>query len=484
MIEAMPTQRPSDRLEASTTPAALTVRLSPSASVRFEREPATVRLLFGRSGIGPDVSFQPSAVDRVVRDQARLAGADPNRWCSDVLAHLVDWHGGLGWVDRRADRLVAAVGAFTHPLLGVVYQQGRAAVDEVPRWASSILRADDAGDAATRLVQGPTTRRVKRVFAAALLARPGAIDFERIGMAVATAGLVTDDELANLLEVAVRDEPLPDPLTVDEVAMIRCGLGWYPADRRAPLLIDVARDHRASELARALTRLRWVIDVAPRPLPSRLSKLTELCGRLVPVMAAAPAATANTPTPRTDTATPPTTTATVDRRAMAALDDIPHPAERNETPRQGLARRPARRPTRPGEVPRHAPAAPATAPSIWPVHPDLRVVNEHRVGDLTLCVPTSAAELGLWSRQLWNCLDSFGPAVAHGRSWVVGIRLDDSLVGAIEICPQTRRLRQAQGPRNRALPSTVYDRTITALGELGVLRTHSTSRAGPPTLQT
>jgi hypothetical protein len=63
----------------------------------------------------------------------------------------------------------------------------------------------------------------------------------------------------------------------------------------------------------------------------------------------------------------------------------------------------------------------------WPIHPELLIVSEHRGGDFTLCVPTSVAELGLWSRRLWNCLDSFGPAVAHGQSWVIGIRLDDSL---------------------------------------------------------
>jgi len=97
-------------------------------------------------------------------------------------------------------------------------------------------------------------------------------------------------------------------------------------------------------------------------------------------------------------------------------------------------------------------------------------VSEHRVGELTLCVPTSLAELAAWSRRLNNCLDTFGPAVAHGRSWVIGVRSDDEWIGAVEICPATRRLRQAHGPRNRPLPAAVYERVIDALGELNVLQ--------------
>jgi hypothetical protein len=96
-------------------------------------------------------------------------------------------------------------------------------------------------------------------------------------------------------------------------------------------------------------------------------------------------------------------------------------------------------------------------------------ISGHRSGVLTFCVPTSGAELTWWSRQLHNCLDTFAAAAAHQRSWLIGIRRDDRLVGCIEVCPRTRRLRQAHGPRNRPLPSDVHDTAIGVLVDAGIL---------------
>ena len=458
-----------DRLETRIDASSLMVCLSPTAGVLFDRDRAQVRLLFGRSGAGPDVSFQPAAVDRVVRDQARLAGVDPNRWSTELLGLLVDWSPALGWIERGPHQLIAAVGAFTHPLLCEPYQEGRSPLGEVPRWASPILRASDARDAASRLVKAPTNRRVTRALAMALVARENEIDFERLASAVAAAGLVADDELANLLEVPLGEGPAHAPLAADKVRAIRTGLGWYPADRRAALLMDAARHHRVDDLARAMGRLRWVIDSAPRPLPVRLSRLEELCARLVPVVAARhdppPRQSPSVVTPTGEEARR-TNLEPSQRRSAARWEEVPHPAEAAEVPQT----RPSRQRARPGQVPLQAPPAPATCPQSWPVHPALLAVSEHRVGELTLCVPTSLAELASWSRLLNNCLNSFGPAVAHGRSWVIGVRSDDEWIGAVEICPATRRLRQAQGPRNRPLPAAVYERVIEALGELNVLQ--------------
>jgi hypothetical protein len=103
----------------------------------------------------------------------------------------------------------------------------------------------------------------------------------------------------------------------------------------------------------------------------------------------------------------------------------------------------------------------------------LQTISGYQRDGLTFCVPTSMSELDWWSRQLHNCLDSFAAAAAHQRSWLIGIRRDDELIGCVEICPSTRRLRQAQGPRNRALPMAVYDTTIAALGQFGLLHLHS-----------
>jgi hypothetical protein len=183
---------------------------------------------------------------------------------------------------------------------------------------------------------------------------------------------------------------------------------------------------------------------------------------------------ADEPTPVSTTpvdeppATPPPVGGQRRNRRISVEEEVPHPAVAAD---DRTAQRVVRQ-QRPAHVPLHPPPAPRDSPASWPVPPRLIPVSEHRVGEFTLCVPTSVAELGLWSRRLSNCLDTFGPAVAHGRSWVIGIRRSHEMVGAIEICPENRRLRQCEGRRNRALPEAVYALVIPALGELGVLRMH------------
>ena len=78
---------------------------------------------------------------------------------------------------------------------------------------------------------------------------------------------------------------LPGLPSVDQIRSIRAGLAWYPSRRRAALMVDVGRHHNTIRLASAMTRLRWVVDWAPRPLPARLTDLVALCNRLVPVVA-------------------------------------------------------------------------------------------------------------------------------------------------------------------------------------------------------
>ena len=73
---------------------------------------------------------------------------------------------------------------------------------------------------------------------------------------------------------------------------------WFPERRRVALLLDVARHHDAGRLADAMTTLRWVVDWAPQPLPTRLTDLVAMCDRLVPVVAPP----ADRPTPATSAA--------------------------------------------------------------------------------------------------------------------------------------------------------------------------------------
>ena len=455
-------------LQVRTSGDVLVVRMSPMAAVEFQRrgEHGSVCLRFGRANIGPDVSVQPGAVGAVIDDHARLAGEDPNRWRTGFLRALLDWQPALP-SGLEADRLTATIGAFTHPLLGAVYEHGSPALAEIPRWASGFLRAADLPTAARQLTGTATTRRMTRVLAASLVAGTDQIDLEPLALAVAAAEFVSVDDLANIVEAATGVGRSVGPPSVEQLRSIRSGLMWFPERRRVALLLDVARHHDVGRLADAMTTLRWVVDWAPQPLPTRLIDLVAMSDRLVPVVA--PPAIRPTFAISTAQAGPPP--------APHAGQDTPLTLSPPSTAAQPLfeqARQPVRRaPRRAGQAPLTAPAAPQEVPPRWPVPEPLLAVSRHRCGDLTFCIPTSGAELSWWSRQLHNCLDTFAGASAHGQSWLIGVRRDDVLIGCVEVCPQTRRLRQALGPRNRAFTPDVHDRVVGVLVDHRVLHTRS-----------
>jgi hypothetical protein len=283
----MPVQPLQHGLHVDASDDVLLVRMSRMAAVEFRRrgDHGSVCLRFGRAGIGPDVSVQPGAVGAVIDDHARLAGEDPNRWRIGFLRALLDWQPTLPPGPLEAQRLTATVGAFTHPLLCSVYQQGRRALVEIPRWASEFLRAPDMPTAARQLTGTSTTRRITRVLATSLVADPDRIDMAPLALAVAAAGFVSVDDLANIVESASGVDREGGPPSVEQIRSIRTGLIWFRERRRTALLLDVARHHDAGRLADAMSTLRCVVDWAPQPLPTRLADLVALCDRLVPVVA-------------------------------------------------------------------------------------------------------------------------------------------------------------------------------------------------------
>jgi hypothetical protein len=60
-------------------------------------------------------------------------------------------------------------------------------------------------------------------------------------------------------------------------------------------------------------------------------------------------------------------------------------------------------------------------------------------------------ELTEWGQLLGNCLSSFGPAAATGRSWLLGIQANERLTYCLELSPD-RSIRQFLGVRNRPVP--------------------------------
>ncbi len=442
-----------------------------ASALRFTRGGHLVQiaLRFGMGRLGVDVSFQPGVVAREIDVSAREHAIDPNRWRLATLAALREWSGSLAWCAQEPGMLVAAAGALAHPLLLPVYERGHAATSELPRWSLNVLRSPDAASAA-RAMDPAATRRLSRALARSLVARqaPAPAELGPLAFAVMGAGLVSVDELANVLEARLPEQAMAMPST-EEIREVRRGLELWPAHRRAALLLDSATNGDPIALATAMRQFWWVRDKAPRPLPVRFAELQAVCGRLVTVLAPA-----NRPS----------------RRAPElALEPAEPRATRPARPRQPPptpAATPAARPTplapartavatverAPHEVPRRAPAVPVGERVLgvvgWPIPQPLLAISDFSHSGLRFVVPTRREELRRWGRVLHTCVGDFGTAVVNGRSWVIGIERNDHLIGCVEVDPVERRVRQALGPRNQPLPPDVAAVVFSALRMCGV----------------
>jgi hypothetical protein len=69
---------------------------------------------------------------------------------------------------------------------------------------------------------------------------------------------------------------------------------------------------------------------------------------------------------------------------------------------------------------------------------------------------------------LGNCLGSFGPAAAAGRSWLVGVETGDRLAYCLELSSK-RAVRQFLAFRNRAVPTHHARRVLLYLAERHVV---------------
>jgi len=428
------------------------------SGLSFDRVPGRISssLVFGANGLRVDVSFQPGAVVCEIGLSARELGADPNRWSGAILSVLREWSGELDWCAQDPSQLLAAVGALTHPLLAHVYERGRQPLSAVPRWALSVLRCNEPMDAARALAGDGANRRLARALAESLLGdgEHSVTQLGPLGFACVATGLVSVDELANILEIPGRVGHDRWP-SVDEVRVARQGLQLLPPTRRAALLLDSARCHDAKILSEVMTRLLWVRDQVERPLPMKLDELKAVCNRLVPTF---------TPVAAMQPITP--------RRETRVVADIPRPVLRQ--PAQ-LAMHPVQteQVVRPGAVPMRRPNPTSLTtgpnPTSWPIPTSLRRIHRHRCERFSFTIPTSAIELLAWGRQLRNCLADFAPAVSREQSWLIGIERDGDLIGCIEVQPDSRRIRQALGRSNSPLPPSVHDVATRALTECGVI---------------
>jgi len=490
---------------SATCPARLDIVFPGGGSgLRFERAAlhTRARLAYGGWLAVPDVSAQPGAIVRQLHLSAREHAVDPNRWQHLVLSALRTWHGSLDWCQH----LLAGIGAITHPLLGPVYERGHAPSAELPRWGTDVLRQHTAADAARTLCSEPT-RRVTRSLAASLMRRPPhePIDFTPLGWAVAAADLVDPDVLATLLDThrerpgtttphaathtgtGADTEPValaPMP-SVDDVATVRRGIRHWPRDRRSALLLDAARNHGMSEFVTTLTHLFWVRDRIDQALPVRVDDLRALCRRHVPVLAtgaaAAPSGGSSNDTPaaprrRIRRPTPHEPAAGTPEGVTAAAAELALGTDGTDSTATTRPRRRALLPSQPLGAPRHHPLTIAAGTPLldvrWTIPEPLLGLHRHHRNGITFEIATSAFELRSWGQQLRNCLGSFAEAAHSGSSWLIGLYRDDVLIGCVEVHPQQRRVVQATGISNRALPLWVQRTIIDALHQLQVTRQH------------
>ena len=105
-----------------------------------------------------------------------------------------------------------------------------------------------------------------------------------------------------------------------------------------------------------------------------------------------------------------------------------------------------------------------------PLTPAERALEGVTSGSVTLTVPRTVGDLERWGRLMSNCLGDFGPAVATGRSTIVGVLRTTRLTYAVELTP-TGVVRQFCARANRA-PAPADRRTVVRLlAEAGVLDT-------------
>lgn len=452
-------------LTAQRTATSCDVRFPQEMSgVRFERVegsdgPRTRAVLWFAGGrVTADVSIQPAAVLREIDQTAAEHGVDPGGWRVRVLRALKALDPSLDWLGNEPSLLLTAVGASTHPLLGETYQRGHAPLDEVPRWASPILRCHTPAAAAATLDHA-ATRRVARSLVAALVrhAPPSPVDLRPLAVAVMGVGVLGPDELANVLDAEHIGPPagvaLPDP---DQVKEVKRMLALYPPDRAAALLVDSATRHSVAELADWMRQLWWVHERAPQPLPVRLTGVQEVCRSLVPVLAplAGSMVPAAAPAPARAAAAP---RAAAPRPAAPAAATI-------------VQERPAQRPDERFDEPRMAPVVTEALDVVrWHIQPALRSLNGFERDGLRYVVPTSRPELDRWGAVLHTCVAEYADPVIRGVSWIIGVEQEGRLVGCVEVRPQSRTVRQALGPRNQPLPPAMARSVLRTLEILGVV---------------
>jgi hypothetical protein len=369
------------------------VRLDGAPLVAFEHigERVVTQLAFMDGGRYIDITVQPGAAVQLVRGAAIRRRRDPNAWERVVSRRLaavaIDW--GVDDLPLDRDRLTPTLVALGFPLVRMALLRGALPPPHIPRWAEPVLACADVRAAAISAFGADASRRVIRTLPSSLLGdttdQRRSLALLPLAMAMALRGLVGPDDMANVMAAPSADHQPRNWPTVDQLVELRRGFSELG---------------RSAAIATAMDALTAVDG------PARLMLLAPQIRHL--------RAAAGGP--------PPMSLADLDRAVADLHYSVPEPA-----------------------VPRAAPAiAPATRR--WRCEFDYpaatRRIDGVRTGDHHLTLPRSQADLQAWGRQLHNCIAEFAPAVAAGRSVVVGLHRGERLVAALELDPGLGRVRQ------------------------------------------
>lgn len=403
-----------------------------------------VGLLLGQRDRPVDVSLRPSVLTSALAQSAPPAAEDVaalRGWLAEFCARHGLWSSAEGEVAR------GLTGA-SFPLLAHVYALGAHTLCEVPRWAAPALAEPKARSGAVAVLGSAASRTVVAAFAASLLPAhrpPAPPPLYPLALALMGRAVLAADALARVMRAATEAQPrealmLP---TVDDIARFRTMATWMGARRVERVLTDAGS---IADGPRLLARTALLLDGLPAGawvrLPEGLVALHERCRELTPI----------------------------DPRPRACAREVTPDVRRADAPQ---------RPRRATRVPRQAIAAPRATGIAPRAHDPLtysaavgRLHGRAVSPQLRIVLPRSVEELRTWSRLLHNCLDSFGAAVASGRSLLVGVLRNDVLTYCLELTPGSRTIRQFHGPYNRAVPAAAAAAVCSLLVAEGLVDAH------------
>jgi PcfJ-like protein len=381
-------------------------------------------MLGGRRTI--DVSPQPRTVPTLLRREARRRREDPNRWCGGVsrllFDHVRSWGIEALPADDRDD-LDALLASITFPLGLLARLDGAGPLPFVPRWAMPALLASTPTAAVRQMFGTKATRGTARALAQGM--RPtapapaaAAPDLRPLGLAWSLRDTLRADRLTNVLAGANR---------------------WQPP-QHWPRDDDIDDLHRLWPLIDASTAVALALDsLTCEHGIVRLRRALRLIESLAAVSGLAVARTVAGLERQATTAAP-----------LRAPDPIPRPPI-------PVA------PLRPPGGPR-----PRLAVDRFAYPPAVEIADGYQLGEHRLILPRNATELARWGRRLSNCLADYAPAVAAGRSVVIGVEEQGTLVAALELTGNRGTVRQFVASANARPSAARRDAVDEMLHNLGL----------------